>query len=280
MKRQIVLVASLAAGLLAAALTRLYISGKEDDILRIRAKFKAEYGEMEAICFVRDTGSGTVIDAADLKRCKTYRKGNEGVVLTPENIPEIAGRRVIGFHEKGTPLRWNDIEGGDPRRSSLSSDVKPHFRAVSIGVNSVSSVSGMVRPGDSVDVIGTFDFPDDSGKIKRGDPVTCTILQKVLVLATGGETAKSKAASLGAARQGYTTVTLSVTPREAEMLAFAEQIKGRLVLTLRNRNDTETEEELPSVDFTKIRSEIEDLNRERNPKDRRRARRQPSQGGV
>ena len=47
------------------------------------------------------------------------------------------------------------------------------------------------------------------------------------------------------------------------MLAFAEQIKGRLVLTLRNRNDTSTEKELPNVDFEKIRSEIEALNLKR-----------------
>ena len=45
--------------------------------------------------------------------------------------------------------------------------------------------------------------------------------------------------------------------------AFAEQMKGRLVLTLRNRNDTSTERELPNVDFAKIRSEIEELNNKR-----------------
>ena len=36
MKRQIVLVASLVVGLLAAMLTRVYISSKEDEILRIK----------------------------------------------------------------------------------------------------------------------------------------------------------------------------------------------------------------------------------------------------
>ncbi len=56
------------------------------------------------------------------------------------------------------------------------------------------------------------------------------------------------------------------------MLAFAEQIKGRLVLTLRNRNDMETEEELPTVDFSRIRQEIENLNKERNPTDRKKRR--------
>ena len=33
---------------------------------------------------------------------------------------------------------------------------------------------------------------------------------------------------------------------------------------------TETEEELPTVEFSKIREQIEDLNRERNPTDLRR----------
>jgi pilus assembly protein CpaB len=124
----------------------------------------------------------------------------------------------------------------------------------------------MVRPNDHVDVIGTFNFPDDEGKIKRGDPVTCTILQNVLVLATGRETSKSRTGTFGQSSQNYSTVTLEVTPREAEMLAFAEQIKGRLVLTLRNRNDTSSEKELPQVDYLKIRQEIEELNLKRQQK--------------
>ena len=61
----------------------------------------------------------------------------------------------------------------------------------------------------------------------------------------------------------YSTVTLEVTPREAEMLAFTEQIKGRLVLTLRNRNDTHYERELPQVNFDKIVGEISELNEKR-----------------
>ena len=89
--------------------------------------------------------------------------------------------------------------------------------------------------------------------------MTSTILQNVLVLATGRQTAKMK----GQENMGYATVTLEVTPREAEMLAFAEQIKGRLVLTLRNRNDTHYEKELPQVDFEKIMSEISELNQNR-----------------
>ena len=106
---------------------------------------------------------------------------------------------------------------------------------------------------------GTFDFDGAAG---RRDFVTCTMLQNVLVLATGSETAKGRDRTAGL-RQQYSTVTLEVTPREAEMLAFAEQLKGRIVLSLRNRGDTSYEKELPKVDFEKIRSEIEELNLKR-----------------
>ena len=121
----------------------------------------------------------------------------------------------------------------------------------------------MVKPNDHVDVIGTFTFPKKGpdGKLMQ-DLVTCTILQNVLVLATGKETAKS-APALSFGGSSYSTVTLEVTPREAEMLVFAEQIKGRLSLALRNRNDTSYEERLPQVDFEKIREEIEKLNLKR-----------------
>ena len=123
----------------------------------------------------------------------------------------------------------------------------------------------MVLPNDHVDVIGTFAFPQSNGHVNKGDIITCTILQNVLVLATGKETAKSRVGE-SLSPQGYSTVTLEVTPREAEMLAFAEQMKGRLVLTLRNRNDTSYEKELPKVDFDKIKNEIEELNQRRQQK--------------
>ena len=44
------------------------------------------------------------------------------------------------------------------------------------------------------------------------------------------------------------------------MLVFAEQIKGRLSLALRNPSDVHYESELPRVNFAKIEEEIESLN--------------------
>jgi pilus assembly protein CpaB len=259
MKRKIVLIASLAAGLLAAILTRICIASKDAEVKALKDSINRRYGTMEVLCYVRELPSGTELSKSDLGLKTVPALGMRGQALTAENVADIVGRKVLIGHKRGDVVFWSDIEGGDPSATGLSADVKRQMRAVSINCTGAASVSSMVRPNDHVDVIGTFDFEGAGG---RRNFVTCTILQNVLVLATGTETAKSRLRSQGLNR-AYSTVTLEVTPREAEMLAFAEQIKGRLVLTLRNRNDTSYEKELPKVDFEKIRSEIEELNLKR-----------------
>ena len=98
--------------------------------------------------------------------------------------------------------------------------------------------------------------------------MTMTVLQNVTVLATGTATARSRdpLGDPGGADGSYATVTLCSTPREAEVLVFAQQMRGRLFLTLRNGSDVYYEEELPRIDFSKIEGELGDLNRQRQSK--------------
>ena len=258
MKRKIVLIASLVAGIVAALLTRFYISAKDAEVRGIRESFARKYGTMYVVCFKHDVPGGTVLSRADLQLKEVPKIGVEGHAVSEADASSVYGRKLLYGHKKMDTLFWADIEGGNPTAGGISSDIKKQMRAVSINCTGAASVSGMVKPNDHVDVIGTFDLSDPTrGGPKANSLVTSTILQNVLVLATGRQTAKMRAQE---SAMGYATVTLEVTPREAEMLAFAEQIKGRLVLTLRNRNDTHYEKELPKVNFEKIMSEIEELN--------------------
>ena len=264
MKRKIVLIASLAAGLIAALLTRFYIAAKDAEVRDLKESINRRYGTMEVLCFAKEIPSGTTLQKGDLGIKTVPAVGMRGQALTVDNVTDIVGKKILLGHRRGDVVFWADIEGGNPAATGLSADIKKQMRAVSINCSGAASVSSMVRPNDHVDVIGTFDLSDPgvSAPSKAKSLVTCTILQNVLVLATGSQTAKVRAKQAGFGN-GYSTVTLEVTPREAEMLAFAEQIKGRLVLSLRNGNDTHYEKELPRVDFEKICSEIEELNLKR-----------------
>ena len=260
MKSKIVLIVAVLFGFLAAFLTRTYLSAKNDEFKKLTDRFNATHGTTDALCFNKDVPGGTVIAQADLGILTVPAAGLRGQALTKANLNDILGRKILVGHRKGDILFWSDIEGGNPVAGGLAADIRRKMRAISINVSGASAVSGMVKPNDHVDVIGTFSFPKPTpdGKNVLQELVTCTILQNVLVLATGKETAKTAAPLFGSG--SYSTVTLEVSPREAEMLVFAEQIKGRLVLSLRNRNDTSYETELPQVDFEKIRGEIEELN--------------------
>ena len=261
MKRKIVLIASLVAGLLAALLTRFYIAAKDAEVKDLKDAINRKYGTMEVLCYTKEIPSGTALQKSDLGLKTVPAIGMRGQALTVESVTDIVGKKVLIGHRRGDVVFWADVEGGNPAEQGLSADIKRQMRAVSINCTGAASVSGMVKPNDHVDVIGSFDLADPAKGASKGKAVvTSTILQNVLVLAVGRQTAKMRAQANAAA---YTTVTLEVTPREAEMLAFTEQMKGRLVLTLRNRNDMHYEKELPKVDFEKIMSEIEELNLKR-----------------
>lgn len=263
MKRKVVLIASLVAGLVAAILTRAYVFSCEREArAQIDAINRRYGGPIDVLCFKRDIPGGTVLARGDLGSIRVPAYGMRGQAVTEEELSSVVGRKLLFGHSTKDVLFWSDIEGGESTAKGLSTDIKRQMRAISINCMGAASVSGMVKPNDHVDVIGTFTFPGEDGRVRKGDIVTSTILQNVLVLATGQTTAKTRTENLGL-NQGYSTVTLEVTPREAEMLAFTEQMKGRLTLTLRNRNDTTYERELPKVDFEKIRSEIEELNLKR-----------------
>ena len=265
MKRKIVLIVSLAAGILAALLTRLYLGAKDAEIREIRDSFNRKYGRISVLVLKKDLPAGTSLQSSDVGALWVPELGIRGQAIPEDSWLSVSGRKLQNGRRKGEVLFWSDIEGGSQAAEGLSADIKRAMRAVSISCAGAASVSGMVKPNDHVDVIGTFDLSDPSASSgpRTKNLITCTILQNVLVLATGSQTAKTRTPEFGSLGGGYTTVTLEVSPREAEMLAFAEQIKGRLVLTLRNRNDTHFEKELPKVDFDKICGEIEELNAKR-----------------
>ena len=93
-------------------------------------------------------------------------------------------------------------------RGFLSAVLCPGTRAVSIGVDQVSGVAGLIWPGDQVDVILTQEFtPADRGRIVTSE----TILTDVRVIAVDQDIAQG--AGSGTAGKMAATVTFEVYQR-------------------------------------------------------------------
>lgn len=122
-------------------------------------------------------------------------------------------------------------------------------------------MSGLVQPNDNVDIIGTFTFPSRTNP-NQVESVTLTLMQNVSVIATGARVAGQESGR-NDGQSGYNTVTFAVTPREAELLVFAQQTRGQLYLSLRHPEDRNFEAELPSVNFDYIETVVKELNEKR-----------------
>lgn len=99
-------------------------------------------------------------------------------------------------------------------------------RAVSIEIDKVKGVSGLIQPGDRVDVIAI----PSAKALNDAPPPAATILRGIRILAIGGSL-EYVSATPSPQEQSSSTVTLEVTPVQADLLAMAdENMKLRLAL--------------------------------------------------
>ncbi|HEY8297720.1 MAG TPA: Flp pilus assembly protein CpaB [Candidatus Baltobacteraceae bacterium] len=115
---------------------------------------------------------------------------------------------------------------GHPIDVGLSVRLQPGMRAVSIAVDRVKGVSGLLEAGDRVDVIASV--PKEPG----AGPRAVTIIRGATVLAVG-VTLETAQATPSPDEQNAATVTLGVTPSQADLLTVADN-NTNLRLALRS----------------------------------------------
>ena len=129
-------------------------------------------------------------------------------------------------------------------RGFLAAVLRPGYRAVSLRVNATSSISGLVFPGDRVDIILTHNV--SAGRVSE------TILTNVRILAIDQLTNdQTQAPKIGK------HATFEVTPKQAEMVTVLSDM-GRLSLSLRSLATDEADlERLANADELPFEAETE-----------------------
>lgn len=130
---------------------------------------------------------------------------------------------------------------GRPSDVGLTVRLAPGTRAVSIQVDRVKAISGLLQPGDRVDVIAV---PPRNG---QEPPPAATILRGIKVLAVGPHL-ETSSATPSPDEQSSATVTLEVTPRQADLLATADQ-NTTLRLALRSPRESLNSEPTEALHF-------------------------------
>jgi len=232
----LIAVIALAAGLLAAWSAHEYL---HERAAMLQAQAQADIQAhtqtptVARLVAARDLPAGTRLHADHV----AIRDMPADYVASDTLAPEQFG--AIDSAVLSQPLRRGDpIVAAHLHRpvTPFSARLAAGRRAVTIPVDELNAVSGMLAPGDAIDLYVSFD--------QRGRLLTAPLLQGVRVLATGrralgeGVRAEEQAGEHAgnAERHRYTAITLDVAADEVAKLVLARQT-GRITAMLRHPED-------------------------------------------
>jgi pilus assembly protein CpaB len=211
---------AISIGGVAAFAARNYLT---DQINEIEARAKGE--TMAVVVAKADIPKGDKLSAANAAvREIPVEFGHSGAV-TPDQFDRIAGQVIDYPVKSGEMILWALME--TQKVPTFSARVEPGHRAITVAVDEINSISGMLEPGDTIDLIATVD--------RAGRPSTFPLLQSILVMATGQRSVDDPKSG---ERRQFSTVTLDTTPQQAQSLIVAREV-GKLTALLRNPKDTQ-----------------------------------------
>jgi pilus assembly protein CpaB len=266
------LILAIVAGVIAAALVFVAISGSSEDSRG--GSIAPEARTVKAVVAARSIPAGTevtedmlkVVDVpADLAVVGAF---SSAVPLVGE-VTNVA----IAQGEQITRAKVGPIVEGE----GLSFVVPKGHRALALQVTEVTAVGGHLLPGDRVDVIAAFESPSQDGVTR-----VVRVLQDIEVLAVaqesqkpvaglqeGGEPATATGERLTSGHvpadvekePNARTITLSVTPQEALLLAYVQQEAATVTTALRPTGERVAPEER-ATDFAALQEMVRQLKAE------------------
>jgi len=218
-KTWVVLIVAVVIGGLAAFAASSFLSGRLADI-----EARSQGKTVNLVVAKRDLVRGDSLSSDNVAvRAIPADFAQSGAVL-PEQFGSIEGEAIDFDLKAGEMLMWSQMEG--KKVPTFSARIESGRRAITVAVDEINSISGLLEPGDLIDLLVTLD--------RQGQKLTVPLMQGVRVMATGQRSADDPKSG---ERRLYSTVTLNTDPRQAQTVVIAREA-GRLTALLRNPQDT------------------------------------------
>jgi pilus assembly protein CpaB len=227
----LIAILAVVAGLAAFWSTRRFL---DENAAGVRRQWEQRYALRPVLVAARDLTPGQLIQSEDLARRDMPSGFLPSGTFADTEVEKAVGQRLASALRAGDPVGEGAIEGRTP---ALAYRLPEGSRAVTVPVDEVSSQAGLVRPGDRVDLMLAEERQEGGERCV----VVRSLLESVHVLATGKAT--REVAVAGGASPGsidldgsYSTITLDVTPEQAQQLAVGLRM-GELIPMLRGAGD-------------------------------------------
>lgn len=218
--RVVIIIVALVLGGVAAVMAATYLNSA-------RVRLDAQSQPVEVLVAQEAIERGTAADELFAKKLIVVKKIPRQFVAADA----ISSQRAIDGQVLAVALTPGEqLTAGRfqyPSQAGLAYSVPTDYIAVSIPVDKVSSVSGLLRPGDLVAVMGTVELEASGEKVM----VTRILIPKARILAVGADSgtskkddAESQSSGLGSAgnrtEAEINAVTLALSPADAEKVVF------------------------------------------------------------
>ncbi|MDO3386266.1 Flp pilus assembly protein CpaB [Gilvimarinus sp. SDUM040013] len=242
-------------GVVAAFLIVYYLKSVEERYRRANQPERIE--KISVVVPKRDLNKGDTITIDAIGKLTVPKKFLPTNYVPASDYKKVLNRTIASPMRAGRVMTVEAITGTKAETFSETLDLGK--RAYSIKVNKVDSFDGLLRPGDTIDLMGEFDLEDlgiEGGSDQDVSEVVMPVLEKVVVLSAGREDHTGR--RYERSRQGnsadgfnmeFTIVTLSLSPRQVARVQLAEQA-GEMFAVLRHPKDTSMAE------FDYIRADV------------------------
>ncbi len=217
-KTWIVLGVALGVGILAAIAARGYLANR---LAEIDARSKGK--TVNVVVAKRELRKGDRItpDTVAIRPIPVDYAHSQAIA--PEHFDRVNGQPLAYPVKSGEMVLWGLLE--NKRTATFSVRVKPGHRAMTVPVDEINSISGLLEPGDAIDLMATIEQKDKTHIFP--------LLQNVMVMATGQRAENDPKSG---EKRMYSTVTLDTSPEEAFNIIRVREA-GKLTALLRNPDD-------------------------------------------
>lgn len=240
------LIIAVICGVLAATLGWLYLKAKES---QYRAAYQpAQEVKVSVIVPKVDIGRAQPLTRENVAAMDVPRQYLPSNAVLTDDWPKLENRLTLQPLQSGRPITWDSVERDGVSR--FSENVALGKRVKTVKISKINSFDGMLRPGDKIDLLGTFAATDIGLQEQQNysDEVVITVLENVEVLAAGREDAKGRKyenyydrSTPDGFNMNFSTLSLMLTPAQVARVELAEKA-GELVAVLRHPKDTSSQQ--------------------------------------
>lgn len=210
----------------------------EEKVAAERARVIPKGGFVEVLVAARDLTGGDRVTAETVAVRRIPADWVLPSSLRPGDFDAVNQQSLSQAISAGHPLTTDHLRQRKAGASQL--DLEPGLRAISVSVDEVTSVGGLIQPGDRIDLwaaalpmttaqTGLVTITDQKQPERRAQIVA----ENLRVLATGHRTERTAATDRPESNMPYSSVTLAV-PASVAALVLGGQFQGRLGIALRS----------------------------------------------